>query len=128
MSDVEQPSLPAHANRARATVGWGSDGQPVRREDVENRPRSAVAMPGVGLMGPRSGDVAGGEPVDDTPTPDDEVPDNAHDVVAWIKDAGDDVEATRRAGQAWRRETQREGGVRATVEAEVDNWLEVSDG
>lgn len=134
---VEQPTAPAHANRAHATVAWDADASPITQEQVEGRDKSEVVVPGEALMGPKServGDTtAAAARLAESEGPSDaelaDVPTNAHDVVVWIKEAEDnEAEATRRAGLAWAVESKRSEGVRSTVEAEVDRWLEPSSG
>lgn len=89
-----------------------------------------VLQPDPSQIGPTSGVVADSAPphqdpddVDDVDTS--EVPTAAAEVVAWIRAAGDDQEASRRAGLAWAVESQRPDGARTTVESEVDQHLEL---
>lgn len=52
------------------------------------------------------------------------VPEKAAEVVAWIQAAPNTENAGRRAQRAWEAEVDRTGGIRATVQAEIDKHLE----
>lgn len=107
-------------------VAW-ENGAPVTQAEHDARSggaKSVVEQPGVDLLGPPSADAVAATQAPSGSV--DEVPANASDVVAWIKEGGEvsDDEGARRAGLAWTVESNRgEGNVRSTVEAAVDEYL-----
>lgn len=125
---MSETSETYHGDRV---VAW-ADGGPVtqsQHDEHSGGTKSTVEQPGVELLGEPSASAvaaASSPPAGDVS----EVPANAADVVAWIKDGAEqsDEEAARRAGLAWTVESQRDGGVRTTVEAAVDEHLVPADG
>lgn len=128
-TDVDDADPDEPTYNGDRVVAW-VDGGPVTQNDFDDAiddagQRTTVAVAGADLLGEPSTPAV---PVDAEPAVDDsgEVPEAAADVIAWVQDGEtvSDAEATRRAGLAWTVEAQRSGGVRTTVEAEVDRWLE----
>lgn len=123
--------------RGNRVVAW-EDASPVTQADADARVeadgKSEVEVAGPDLLGEPSQSPGANrvstegysEPTGDADTGD--VPTTASDVVAWIKEGETESEdeARRRAGLAWTVEAQREGGVRTTVEQEVDRHLDAS--
>ena len=123
------------ANRTHTSdpvVAQGEDGPITQSQhDASDAAGADVLQPSAADLGPTSGVIGETQAEADqarrasTNQDTSEVPQGAADVVAWIKDAGDDdTEAQRRAGLAWSVESQRADGVRSTVEAEVNRHLD----
>lgn len=114
--------------RGNRVVAWRG-GKPLTLDDYRGAQAPAEDQPAPDTAGTARDAVerhSGPDPATtEAPAGDESVPDKAADVVAWIREGGEqsDDEGKRRAGLAWSAETQRSGGIRSTVEDEVDRWL-----
>lgn len=122
---VEQP-VTVHTFNGNRAVAWTSEGAVTADQfDSSSDDARTVAQPDGALLGETSADRASttGAAVDEDDLSEIEGK-NAGELVAWMQEAGDDeAEGQRRAGIVWTAETQRSGGVRKSVEEEVDRHL-----